>query len=56
MLGDGQISLGSARGQRVIFANNAEEIPDSETDEEMEADSSSSMDTDASWETESYCS
>ncbi|MCO5557957.1 hypothetical protein L7F22_011531 [Adiantum nelumboides] len=48
-----QISLGFARGQRVRFANKAEDISDLETEEEVEADSSSSMDTDTSWETES---
>ncbi|MCO5562607.1 hypothetical protein L7F22_016235 [Adiantum nelumboides] len=53
---DGQVSLGFARGQRVRFADKVEEIPNLETHEEMESDSNSSMDTDASWETGSYCS
>ncbi|MCO5572415.1 hypothetical protein L7F22_026170, partial [Adiantum nelumboides] len=50
---DHQVSLGFAQGQRVRFADKAEEIPDLETNEEMEEDSSSSMDTDTSWETKS---
>ncbi|MCO5561322.1 hypothetical protein L7F22_014943 [Adiantum nelumboides] len=47
---------GGANCKRAIQINGrdkAEEIPDLETDEEMEADSSGSMDTDTSWETES---
>ncbi|MCO5566645.1 hypothetical protein L7F22_020322 [Adiantum nelumboides] len=48
-----QRTLGSTRGQRVRFADKAKEIPDLETDEEVEADSSSSMDTDTSSEIES---
>ncbi|MCO5602964.1 hypothetical protein L7F22_057105 [Adiantum nelumboides] len=48
-----QISLGSTREQRVRFVDKLEEILDLETKEEMEAHSSSSMDTDTSWETES---
>ncbi|MCO5609345.1 hypothetical protein L7F22_063571, partial [Adiantum nelumboides] len=45
---DGQVSLGFAREQRVRFADEVEDIPDLETDEEKEADSSSCMDTNAS--------
>ncbi|MCO5573714.1 hypothetical protein L7F22_027488 [Adiantum nelumboides] len=51
-----KIFLGSAQGQSVRFAHKAEEISDLETEEEVEVDSSSSMDTHTSWETKSFYS
>ncbi|MCO5561544.1 hypothetical protein L7F22_015164 [Adiantum nelumboides] len=45
------MSLDHARGHKVIFVDDIEEISDLETEEEVEVDSGSSSDTDANWET-----
>ncbi|MCO5582626.1 hypothetical protein L7F22_036524 [Adiantum nelumboides] len=51
-----QMSLDCTRKHRVRFADEVYTILDMETEEEVEAGSSSSMDTDSSWETQSFCS
>ncbi|MCO5600048.1 hypothetical protein L7F22_054156 [Adiantum nelumboides] len=50
------MSLDCTREHRVKFVDEVEEILDLEIEEEVEARFSSSMDTDATWETESSCS